>query len=86
MRRQVVKMLLPLVFELVMPDGQLVVEEKLLGVEKGPDQIFIRFTCECLWRGLFFLGLLTQGRGIRRGAFAIKITYPNVQLIRSGSS
>ena len=86
MRRQVVKLLLPLVFELVIPDGQLVVEEKLLGVEKSPDQIFIGFTCECLWRGLFFLGLLTQGRGIRRGAFSIKIAYPNVQLIRSGRS
>ena len=85
MRRQEVKMFLPLVFELVIPDGQLVVEEKLLGIEKSPDQVFIRFACECLWRGLFFLGLLTQGRGIHRGAFSIKITYPYVQLIRSGS-
>ena len=86
MRRQEVKMLLPLVFELVIPDGQLVVEEKLFGVEKRPDQIFIRFTCERLWRGLFFLGFLTQGRRVLRGSFSIKIPYPNLQLFRFGSS
>tara|TARA_B100001113_G_scaffold330765_1_gene306622 strand:+ start:740 stop:868 length:129 start_codon:yes stop_codon:yes gene_type:complete len=38
-----------LVFEIVIPVGQSVVEEKLLGIEKRPDQIFIRFTSEGLW-------------------------------------
>ena len=80
------RMLRPLVFELIIPDGRLVIEEKLLGIEKRPDQIFIRFTSEGLWRWLFFLGILAQGSRVHRSAFAMEIPDPYFQLFRAGSS